>query len=110
MDRDFEKHMSEWAEPLPEPPKPVPESVPMERTVVVDLATEAENKKQYIDEGEAKWKKNKEEGTMAPPVDVYEPGFRTDLYAAIKKYFKDQKAIRENNQRLREKMGMGRHL
>lgn len=111
-DRDFEKYNSEWSEPLPEAPKPLPESVPMEKTVIVDLASEVEEKKTYLDENGAASSRRarKEEGTLAPPIDIYEPGFRSDLYAAIKSYFKEQKRVRDNNQRIREKTGIGRHL
>lgn len=108
MDK-FDSYMNEWAEPLPEPPKPAPEEVPMEKTVLVDLASEVENKKTYIGEGEPAWKKKKEEGTLAPPVDVYEPGFRSDLYAAIKSYFKKQAETRKKVQAIREKTGIGRY-
>lgn len=111
MDK-FDSYMEEWAQPLPEPPAPPPpESVPMEKTVLVDLASEVENKKTYLDEDGAAAKRlaRKEEGTLAPPVDVYEPGFRSDLYAAIKSYFKKQAETRKRVQAIREKTGIGRY-
>lgn len=109
MDRNFDQYLESLSEPLPEAPKfvPAPESQPMEKTVLVDLASEVENKKTYIPE-KAAWKEKKAEGNMAPPVDVYEPGFRSDLTAAIKDYFKRQKAIRDNNERIRKITGIGR--
>jgi hypothetical protein len=112
VDRDFDKYLEELSAPLPEEPPapPPPESIPMEKTELMDLASEAENKKTYLDEGgEPSWKKKKEEGTLAPPVDIYEPGFRTDLYAAIKGYFKKQKETRDRVQKIREKTGIGRY-
>ena len=105
----FEEYMNEWAEPLPSEPKPPPESVPMEKTVLVDLAEGVENKKTYIEEGSAAREARKAEGIAAPSVDVYEPGFRTDLYAAIKSYFKKQADTRKKVQAIREKTGIGRY-
>ncbi len=108
MDK-FDSYMEEWAQPLPEPPPPPPEVVPMEKTVLVDLASEVENKRTYIGDEDPAWKLKKAEGTMAPPVDVYEPGFRSDLTAAIKDFFRKQAETRANNQRIREKTGIGRY-
>lgn len=109
MDK-FDSYMDEWAAPLPEAPlPPPPEAVPMEKTVLVDLATEVENKKTHLEENSEKRLARKAEGTLAPPVDVYEPGFRSDLYAAIKSYFKKQRDTREMVQRVREKTGIGRY-
>lgn len=84
----------------------------MEKTELVDLAGASGEKKTYLDGGEEPaFKKRQKEGfSMAPPVDVYEPGFRSDLYAAIKSYFKKQKETRERVQQIREKTGIGRHL
>jgi hypothetical protein len=110
MDK-FDSYMEEWSQPLPQEPevKPPPESIPMEKTVLVDLAGAVENKKTYLEEGDEARKARKAEGTLAPPVDVYEPGFRTDLYAAIKSYFRKQKETRERIQAIREKTGIGRY-
>lgn len=109
-DRHFNAYMEELSEPLPEAPKPDPVEVPMEKTVLVDYATEVENRKNYLEEGhEPGWKKKKEEGTVSPPVDVYEPGFRSDLVAAIKRYWADQRKTREKVQKIREKTGIGRY-
>lgn len=95
------------AEPLPEPPPMVHD--PVTQIKAVDLASELENKKTYLaKEGEQKpFQARKENGEvqLAPPVDVYEPGFRNDLYEALISHFRKQKRIKENNQRLREKMG-----
>lgn len=111
MRDDFDTYMNEWAEPLPPDPRPVPESVPMEKTVVVDFVGEAEKPKTYLDEGDKPaFKKRQEEGfSMAPPVDIYEPGFRSDVYAAIKRYFLDKKATQNRIQAIREKTGIGRN-
>ena len=111
MDK-FDSYMEEWAKPLPEAPAaPPPEAVPMEKTVLVDLASEVENKKTYLENDAAEKRlARKEEGTLAPPVDVYEPGFRSDLYAAIKDYWRKQKATRDRVQRVREKTGIGRYF
>jgi hypothetical protein len=105
-----DKYMQEMSAPLPEEPKwePAPEATPMEKTVLVDVATEVENKKTY-DHGRA-WQEKKLEGNVAPPVDVYEPGFRSDLAEAIKDYFKKQKATRDRVQAIREKTGIGRYV
>jgi hypothetical protein len=109
-DRNFDAYMEEWSQPLPEAPKPDPVEVPMEKTVLVDYATEVENRKNYLEEGrEPAFKKKREEGTVAPPVDVYEPGFRSDLVAAIKSYWKKQRETREKVQKIREKTGIGRY-
>lgn len=106
MSDNFDSYMEEWSQPLPPDPRPVPEAVPMERTQLVDIATQAEAPKT-----DAKpFEKRKEEGfSMAPPLDVYEPGFRSDLYAAIKSYFKHQKVTRDKIQAIREKTGIGRY-
>lgn len=110
MDK-FDSYMDEWSEPLPPDPRPTPESVPMERTEVVDLASEAENPHTYVDDdGRKVFEQRKEDGfEIAPPVDVYEPGFRSDLYSAIKKYFKDKRDMSQKLQAIREKTGIGRH-
>lgn len=111
MDK-FDSYMEEWSKPLPEAPQaPPPEAVPMERTVLVDLAGEVENKKTYLENDAAEKRlARKEEGALAPSVDVYEPGFRSDLYAAIKSYFKKQAETRKMVQRVREKTGIGRYF
>ncbi len=108
MDK-FDSYMEEWAQPIPEAPKPLPESIPMENTVVVDLASEVENKKTHLEDGSEQRLARKEEGSLAPPVDVYEPGFRSDLTAAIRSYFKKQRDTRQMVQRIREKTGIGRY-
>lgn len=105
MDK-FDSYMEEWSAPLPKEP----ETVPMERTVLVDLASEVENKKTYLtDDAAERRQARKEEGTLAPPVDVYEPGFRSDLAAAIKSYFQKQRETRLRVQAIREKTGIGRY-
>jgi hypothetical protein len=109
----FDSYMEEWAKPLPDAPEmaPLPESVPMEKTVLVDLAGAVENKSTYLEEdAAAKREARKAEGTLAPPVDIYEPGFRTDLYAAITSFFKKQHETRKMVQRVREKTGIGRYF
>lgn len=108
MDK-FDSYMEEWSQPLMEAPKAAAEPPPMEKTVVVDLASEVENKKTHLEENSDARLARKAEGTLAPPVDVYEPGFRSDLTAAIKSFFKKQKNTREMVQRVREKTGIGRY-
>lgn len=112
MDRDFDKYLEELSQPLPDAPEPqmapLPESVPMEKTVLVDLAGEVEGKKSVLNAEADARSARKAEG-MDAPVDVYEPGFRTDLRDAILSYWRDQRKIRENNQKIREKTGIGRY-
>lgn len=108
MDK-FDSYMEEWSQPMVEAPKPPPESVPMEQTKLVDLASEVENKRTYIGDGDPTWKAKKEESNVAPRFEVYEPGFRTDLYAAIVNFWKTQAKTRANNQSIREKTGFGRY-
>lgn len=110
MDK-FDTYMEEWAQPMPEAPQPPPpESVPMEKTVVVDLASAVENKETHLEESSDRRLARKAEGTLAPPVDVYEPGFRSDLTAAIKDFFRKQRETRDRVQKIREKTGIGRYV
>lgn len=109
MDRDFDAYLDRLSAPLEEPP-PAPAPEPMENTVVVDLATEVENPKTYLDEGTERRLKQAAEGTVAPPVEIYEPGFRTDLYEALTDYFKKKREIRRNNDRIRQITGIGRYF
>mgnify|MGYP006967775710 FL=1 len=96
---------------MPEAPKPDPVEVPMEKTVLVDYATEVENRKNYLEEGqEPAFKKKREEGTVAPPLDVYEPGFRTDLVSAIKRYWREKRETQQRVQALQKKLGLGRNF
>jgi len=91
---------------IPEPPPAYKE--PDTKTQVLDLASEVENKKTYTPkEGEEKpFETRKAEGfSMAPPVDIYEPGFRSDMYEAIIDYFKRKKDTRDKNNSIREKLG-----
>ncbi len=108
MDR-FDEYMNDWAQPLPEAPRPDPVSVPMEKTVLVDFASEAEAPRTHLEADSEARLARKESGIAAPPVDVYEPGFRTDLYSAIKDFFRKQKETRERVQAIREKTGIGRY-
>lgn len=107
MDRDFDKLLDNLSQPMEEAPRYAPESVPMEKTVLVDLAEGVENKATY-DQAPVDREARKAEGRLAPPVDVYEPGFRSDLSEAIVDYFKKQRKIRENNDRIRKITGIGR--
>ena len=110
MDRYFDQNMDELP-PMPEAPKPDPVEVPMEKTVLVDYATELENRKNYLEEGqEPAFKKKREEGTVAPPLDVYEPGFRTDLVSAIKRYWREKRETQQRVQALQKKLGLGRNF
>lgn len=112
MDRYFDQYLDRLSEPLMDAPAPAaPVEVPMEKTVLVDIAEKVENPTTYIDEGEVpKFQQRKNEGitTLAPPVDVYEPGFREDVVAGLKEYFAKQKRIRDNNERIRRITGIGR--
>jgi hypothetical protein len=111
MDK-FDSYMEEWAEPMGEAPKPPPEAVPMEKTVLIDIAGESENPKNYLNEGQEKaFEKRKKEGfEMNAPVDVYEPGFRSDLVSAIKNYWRFKRETRERHDAIRAKTGFGRSL
>jgi len=109
MDREFDKYLEEISSPMVDAPAYAPpESIPMERTVLVDIAEAEENRKSYIEEDSSAREARKAQGTLAPPVDVYEPGFRTDLTAAIRRYFSEQAKIRKNNDRIRRITGIGR--
>lgn len=99
----FDNYMDKLAAPLPEAPRP------MEETKLIDLAAEGAAPKTYLPDEHAPkpFSKKKEDGfSMAPPVDVYEPGFRTDLKDAILTYFKRQRAIKEKNAQIRAKIGL----
>lgn len=108
MDK-FDSYMDEWSQPLPPAPLPPPEAVPMERTVLVDLAGGVENRKTYLEEDSSAREARKAEMNAAPPLDIHEPGFRSDLTAAIRSYFKMQRDTRAMVQRAREKTGIGRY-
>lgn len=100
---NFDNYMEKLAEPMPEPPKPMLE------TKLVDIAEEVVTPKTYVaQEGQEKpFEKKKADGfSVAEPVNIYEPGFRSDLYEAMVNYFRSQRKTRENNQRLREKIGL----
>lgn len=102
-DVDYTNYEEKLFEPLPEAPKPVVE------TKLVDLASEIEKPKTYVpDETEEKPKDANKKLGLAPPVNIYEPGFRTDMYAALVNYFKAKRATKERNAELRAKMGMRR--
>ena len=98
-DTNADNYLEKLAEPLPEPPKPDIE------TKLVDIATEVEKPKAYINP-EKKYEKPKELSPVSEPVNIYEPGFRTDMYAAMVKYFREKKREKENVQKLREKLGL----
>jgi len=111
MDRDFDKYLDTLSQPLVDAPKyePAPEAIPMEKTVLVDLASAVDNKRTH--EGtSAEREARRQEGLVAPPLDVYEPSFRTDLTAAIKSFWKEQRKIRDNNDRIRKITGIGRTI
>lgn len=109
MDRDFDKYLDNLSQPFVDVPKfePAPESIPMEKTVLVDLATAVENKTTY-DQAPDKRQERIKEGLVAPPVDVYEPSFRSDLSEAIIKFFKHKRKVAQNNERIRQITGIGR--
>lgn len=101
-DSNFENYMEKLAEPMPEPPKP---DIP---TQLVDFAGEAEKKQTYIPKDTKPFQERKAAGItkVSEPVNVYEPGFRSDMYSAIVKYFKEKRAEKERVQKLREKLGL----
>lgn len=91
---------------IPEPPPVYKE--PDTKTQVLDLASEVENKKTYVakEDEEKPFETRKAEGfSMAPPVDIYEPGFRSDMYEAIISYFKQKKEMRTKHEQIKAKMG-----
>lgn len=78
-------------------------------TKVLDLASEAEDKKQYVvKEGEEKpFEKRKRDGfQVAEPVNIYEPGFRSDLYEGLQKYFREKREEKDRVERIRKKIGL----
>jgi len=81
----------------------------MEKTVLVDYAGEAEKPQTYIEPDNSARLERKNSGTVAPPLDVYEPGFRTELYEAIRDYWKGKREMRDKLQALRERTGIGRY-
>lgn len=89
-------------DPLPEPPKPMVE------TKLVDIDAESEKPKTYLDQGERKNFEEKREKSdkMNTPVDIYEPGFRTELYEGLIKYFKDKRKRMDQIERIRQKIGL----
>ncbi len=108
MDKQFDKFLDTLSEPFVDAPTwHPPESIPMEKTVLVDLAESVENKATY-DQTPVDREARKAEGKVAPPVDVYEPGFRSDLVEAITDYWKKKRLVRENNDRIRKITGIGR--
>lgn len=103
---NFDSELEKLSADLPEPP-PAPK--PDIETKLVDLATEVEDKKQYLpQEGEKKpFEKRKEAGVrVSEPVNVYEPGFRTDLYEGIMRYFKEKRREKDRLEKLRAKIGL----
>lgn len=107
---NFDDYVEELSRPLSEPPPP-PAPVPDTKTELIDLAGAVENRQKYIPDEpsskEARLEKVKEKG-FSPPVDVYEPGFRTDLYEAIKNFWREKKKTRDKLDKIREKTGIGR--
>jgi hypothetical protein len=91
---------------LPPAPKPILE------TKLVDIAGESEAPKNYLNEGAEKpafkAKQDSGEKFMNTPVDVYEPGFRSDVYEGLVEFFKKRRAEKDRLDRLREKMGLRR--
>lgn len=91
---------------IPEPPV---YKEPDTKTELVDLASESEKPKVYVQkEGEVKkFQERKESGEIkaSTPVDIYEPGFRSDMYDAILNFFKEKKKMQHKHAALKEKMG-----
>lgn len=89
---------------LPPAPKPILE------TKLVDIAGESEKPKNYLNEGAEKpaFKERQESGEkfMNTPVDIYEPGFRQDVYEGLVDFFKKRKAEKDKLDRLRDKIGL----
>lgn len=89
---------------IPEAPKPA------EKTVLVDFVTEAEAPKTYVaSEDEPRPKDvRKAEGikSYAPPVDIHETGFRSDVYEGLVEFFKQKRETRIKLDALRKKIGL----
>jgi len=83
---------------LPPPPK----FEPIE-TKLVDLAGEAEAPKKYTEKA---YEKPKSALATSEPLNVYEPGFRSDLYAGITKYFREKRDERRRLDDIRKKLGL----
>lgn len=111
MDRNFDKYLDNLSQPLVEAPvyQPEPTHVPMEKIVQVELGDAVENRTTYDQVPDLR-KERIKEGLVAPPVDVYEPSFRSDLSEAIINFFKHKRSVKENNDRIRRVTGIGRTL
>ena len=85
-------------------------SKPILETKLVDIAGESEKPKNYLNEGAEKpaFKERKSRGEkfMNTPVDIYEPGFRSDVYEGLVEFFKKRRAEKDKLDRLREKIGL----
>lgn len=95
---------SNLEEGIPEAPAPKPDI----ETKLVDITPE---KKTYIPEaGDKKpFETRKEEGfSMAEPVNIYEPGFRSEVKDALIKYWKEKRERRDHLDSLRVKLGFKR--
>lgn len=101
-DANFDNYLEKLAEPLKEPPKPDI------KTELVDVAAGVESGETYIPKERKPFKEKKEAGitSVSEPVNIYEPGFRSDMYAAMVKYFREKKKEKENVQKLRERIGL----
>lgn len=101
-DSNFDNYMEKLAEPLPEPPKPDI------ATELVDIAAGVENQETYIPKERKPFQERKEAGVTAvsEPVNIYEPGFRSDMYEAMVNYFKEKKKERIRLDKLRERIGL----
>jgi hypothetical protein len=80
-----------------------PEVKPIIETKLMDIATESEAPKKYID-GVAH--KDRPKQSMNEPVNVYEPGFRSDMFDAMVDYFKKRREVKHRNEELRKKLGL----
>lgn len=109
MDRNFDRFLDNLSAPLVDAPvyAPEPTHTPMENIVQVELGDAVENKTTY-DQAPVDRTARIKEGLVAPPVDIYEPSFRSDISEAIINFFKHKRSIRENNDRIRKITGIGR--
>lgn len=101
-DLNFDNYMERLTKPIPEPPPP---DMPIK---TVDLATESETPKTYIPKDEKPFQDRKAAGVskVSEPVNVYEPGFRTDVYDGLIKFFRERNQRKRELEKLRDKIGL----
>lgn len=101
MRDNFDEYLETISGGIPEAPPVYKE--PDTKTVLVDI--DPEEKKTYTPDEKA-FEKRKEEGfSLGPPVDIYEPGFRSEVYEALVNYFKGKREQKAHFEELKKKMG-----